>query len=774
MIIKAKVCREREMTKTVDSQGQDVSLGHNLVLKVCRLILWKWILIGLGIKTCVGDVGMMGSAEKIIVEPSGEISSLSEALEKVRQLRMSGATGTLTIALKAGDYFVNKSILLESIHSDLLIRAVEGEKVNLIGGVVIKKERLERLTNESTILDLLEPSSAKNIMSLDLSSLSNGELGEISRHGWRMEKKQRVPPAQLYVDGVRMRLARWPNHNVLDPSLVYQHHLKEDRPLNLYEKKVQSILDHTTILGQVGLSKVIDPGHLGAIEGAWSTPSGGGVIAVDFDRMKKWSDLSQIWMDGVFASTWEWSYNQLESIDIEKQHIKLKYPELHGIGEGASVRLPHFHFENILEELDQRGEYYIDRQRKKLYLYPPGDLVELCISTLSEPMLVVDGVEKVRFRGLNFCYGRHLGVEVKKSEQILFENCRIVHFSKGGMDIEGDAVKVRNCELYGLGGFGVKLCGGDRKSLTSSNHEVSDCHIHDFGWDQKSQAAGVMIQSGVGHRVVHNEIHDGTHFAIRLVKTNDVQIEHNEIYDLPKYHKLDGGALYVYNGTRAESRGNRVVGNYFHDIPTIGVYPDNNSLGMVISHNLFVNVGYKTGRAAIHCNGGVDNRTYNNIVVDGALIYEQGARAKDSYWMTQWKKALDRYGEGHVYKTPYRKYPDFLAWLRKKDPDEFYRGRSDVWNNLMYFRNVTPASMDVQYFNERNKRLLTEQAVIDRSNHLKAHQNVVSNHDPGFIQAAKGNYKLSKEASVYQWIKGFETIPFEKMGRRITCSVDEG
>ena len=44
-----------------------------------------------------------------------------------------------------------------------------------------------------------------------------------------------------------------------------------------------------------------------------------------------------------------WSCNNIKSVNIEKRHITLTYPELSGICKGSSVRLPHFYFENIPE-----------------------------------------------------------------------------------------------------------------------------------------------------------------------------------------------------------------------------------------------------------------------------------------------------------------------------------------------------------------------------------------------------------------------------------------
>ena len=141
--------------------------------------------------------------------------------------------------------------------------------------------------------------------------------------------------------------------------MVYEHYTSEPRALRGYEIKVQSILDKISIPGEVTLEKVIDPGDIFK-----KTKGGrGGTFQVAFDRMKYWNDVENIWLDGVLSSTWEWTYNQIESIDVENSYITLKYPELSGICHGASIRLPHFYFENIPEELDQNGEYWIDRKR---------------------------------------------------------------------------------------------------------------------------------------------------------------------------------------------------------------------------------------------------------------------------------------------------------------------------------------------------------------------------------------------------------------------------
>jgi hypothetical protein len=54
----------------------------------------------------------------------------------------------------------------------------------------------------------------------------------------------------------------------------------------------------------------------------------------------------------------------------------------------------------------------------------------------------------------------------------------------------------------------------------------------------------------------------------------------------------------------------------------------------------------------------------------------------------------------------------------------------------------------------------------------------VTDQDPGFIDAAQGDYRLRPEAEVFQRLPGFQPIPFDKIGvypspLRATWPIDE-
>ena len=236
---------------------------------------------------------------------------------------------------------------------------------------------------------------------------------------------------------------------------------------------------------------------------------------------------------------------------------------------------------NIPEEIDEIGEYWIDRKNGLIYYLGNEDLSGLKMTTLESPILVVKDTSNIRIEGIEFSFGRNHGIVINKCEEITINKCRLSNFTKGGIDASGKSIRILDSHIHGVGAFGIRLKGGNLSTLVPADNEVINCHIHDFGWEQKSQMGGVCIY-GVGHRVAHNEIHDATHFGVLIRKSNDVTVEFNEIYDLPKYHKLDGGALYIGTGSTPQCRGLRIINNYFHDIPTIGVYPDNFSWGVDI------------------------------------------------------------------------------------------------------------------------------------------------------------------------------------------------
>ncbi len=203
--------------------------------------------------------------------------------------------------------------------------------------------------------------------------------------------------------------------------------------------------------------------------------------------------------------------------------------------------------ENIFEELDAPGEWYLDRRENVLYLYPePGtDLSRAVVEAAGLPELVrLQGkegapVKNVTLRDLVLTGTRRTFMENRepllRSDWTIFrsgavllrntENCRIlgcefVHLGGNAVFVDGknDRAQVRSCHIHEVGGNGVALVGdrsayrgprdyGEARGMTlekldrtpgpkngefPSNCLVDDCLIWRTGLVEK-QTAGVEI-----------------------------------------------------------------------------------------------------------------------------------------------------------------------------------------------------------------------------------------------------------------------------------------
>lgn len=704
---------------------------------------------------------MAKNAVTLHVSPSGTekasgtiddpLNSIAAARNKVRQIKNKHKGKPINVVFAEGDYAINESVLFWKADggtkdAPITYKNAPGANVRFFGGFNLKPTDFTTLKDETFRNRLVNKNAAEHIVVADLKAKGISNFTSPSRIGWSIYKPQpKTAPMSLIIDDKRMPLARWPNADEHSPYMVYKHYLREDRALRGYEKKIQKIIDKTRLPGDVSYLSVTDPG-----DKAKQKPFGkGGTFKVAFDRPKYWNKPNDVFIDGVLSSTWEWTFNQIESVDTENKTITLKYPEINGLGVGESVRLPHFYFTNIPEELDQAGEYYIDNDKGLLYLVTDEHFSnrKITLVTLDGPMIKVQNSGHIQFDGIKFEVGRDHGLVFKNTTHTMVKNSKIAHFSLGGVSIEGNNNHVINNEIYGTGAFGVHVAGGNRQTLAPANNTVFNNEIYDMGWREKSQQPGVMVD-GVGQHIINNNIHHGTHFAIRVRNANDITISGNEIHHLPSYHHFDGGSLYVFSGLQPHRRGIVIKENYFHDIPTIGVYPDNYTTGVEITRNIFNRVGLKADRAAVMVNGGSGNKTHNNLIVDSVEAYIQGTQPMHGFYITHWNKVKGRFGGNKVNRTPYAKYPEFIKWLDYKTDKELFRGPSYFYNNVVYNPTTKLSS--------RAKN----QGVVNNAKTLVFHDNkVIKKKDPDF------EFTLSDVAEITNAVEGFSPIDVSKIGR---------
>ncbi len=466
-----------------------------------------------------------------------------------------------------------------------------------------------------------------------------------------------------------------------------------------------------------------------------ATPGGqnGATIVLDSEFPRVWASPSEAYVWGYFAYDWFEGCLPVKSFDATKNLIETRFsPKPYGFVVGARVYLC-----NVLEELDQPGEYYIDRAKHTLYFYPPATSgkPEAYVSITTEPLVSLQQVKNVAFSGLTFEYASGSAVTMKDCSLCVVEGCSVANSDGVAVAVTGgEKVAVRSCDMHNLGAGGILLKGGDRQALTPCDHEALNNHIWDFAQVQTTYQPAIHA-NGVGVRIAHNLIHHSPHSGI-IFWGNDHVMEFNDIHHV-LLDTHDCGA--IYTGRSWTYRGNRISNNFIHHIgrhnDRHAVYLDDMFSSADIVGNVFWNLS-----AGILVGGGRDNAISNNIFADCSPAVSVDDRGTAGEYMSIVKGRLK---EVPYNKPPYStRYPALVTIL--KDKPELPKGNSIVRNIGV---ETEPWINAVDY--------LTKDGILAISDNF-------TQGDPGFLDAAHGDFRLKPDAPARSI--GFEPIPFEQVG----------
>lgn len=327
------------------------------------------------------------------------------------------------------------------------------------------------------------------------------------------------------------------------------------------------------------------------------------------DQLPNDFNYGNAYVNGYWYHDWSDSTAKIESFNNDTFIIKGNLP--YGIKENQR-----FYLFNIFEALDTENEYYIDYDKRQLYLIPKRNNKNLKIklSLLSSPLINLKDISNISFRNITFENTRNTGISVENSNNITIENCIIRNLSMYGISMNNVSnSKINNNKIYNTGTGGIYAKGGDRITLTSSNIKINKNEIFNFSRIKKTYSAAINI-NGVGITASKNKIYDGPHTGI-LFSGNDHIIEENEIFNICK-ETNDVGA--IYSGRDWTYRGNMIRKNYIHDLnndslgdTVVGIYLDDCFSSAHVYKNKIENVPL-----AILAGGGRDNLIEENQIVN--------------------------------------------------------------------------------------------------------------------------------------------------------------
>ena len=496
-------------------------------------------------------------------------ASLAAAKDAARGL------GVHTIVVKGGTYNLSQSLELDNRDSGLTIRVESGQHAMVSGGLSIPSTAIHPCTDASILNRIIDSSARSGVMEVDLGALGIQKLDPIQARGFPHGASP--APNELYEGHSVMTLARWPN----------------------------------TGFAKVG--KVDEPGNG---EHDHDKPARRPIFSIG-DRAKGWGSAEDAWMYGYWKFDWADESIRVHGVDAGSGAITLESPAVYGVDAGTP-----FFAENLIEELDAPGEYYIDRTNRKLYFIPGAKPAPITMSTLSQPLITINGGSNIKVQGLTFAYSRGTAASIVKGDHVQFAGCRFENLGAMAASIaQSRDCGLQSCDITATGEGGVRLSGGDRATLVAGNNYVDNCDIWNFERRSQTYRPAVMLD-GVGNRVTHCYIHDAPHSAI-IYGGNNHHIEFNHF---ARTITLTGDGGVVYTGRDWTARGTVIQGNWFED--NVGqrkwepaIYVDDLGSGIQMIGNLIERChwGFLIG-------GGRDNVLKDNVLIDCDLAFDCDAR----------------------------------------------------------------------------------------------------------------------------------------------------
>ncbi len=691
----------------------------------------------------------------------GPFATLHRARDAVRQLKGEGCTDPITVMVRGGKYYLERTLELTRVdsgtsESPVTYSAYPGETPVISGGRPITGWE----AHDGRILKTALP---------------------VTRGGaWSFR--------QLFLDGQRMVRSRYPN---LDPGdeLWNGKWANSEAPDDEPERTDPAITWK----------------ERGAFPRDWAKPTQGEVFLLP--SATTWGDSCMI---------------RIRSIDRERGLIRLA----HGLRDfdrnpifypaGSQRREPcRFVVENLLEELDQPGEWCLDGEDGVLYFWPPDDKLDgEVVAPLLKCLVHMRGTSHVRFSGFTFTetragepsshYADVEGLGAMSPQQgweysgetiymNLCSHCRIENNTITGVGGNGIYLRhhnennvIRGNEIRDAGANGIVLGGGRHSIYVCTggtpgaphpvSNEVSDNVIHHTGL-YDTYAAGVFLGLGDQNRIIHNWIHDVPHHGINLgcSRYGRQYVEYNRI-ERACAVTSDNGAI-----------------NCWHEEPIEDEPP-----GHLIRYNLVADTGNpgSGGTFAIYLDNWASNCLVQGNIVVNTLPDARGvsivAKGKNN---TIDNNILMNAGSCHIWIMVHCCYPEFATTVTRNvmvdpsgqmecyfnvaDLDHMWKVISESDHNLYFttgddnpvIAKAVPRSDDfgAMYGNSERLEMMRMgewRRAYGRDEDVYDVNSVTA--DPGFVDLEGGDYRLRPDSPALAL--GFSPIPVDRIGPRAKVS----
>lgn len=349
-----------------------------------------------------------------------------------------------------------------------------------------------------------------------------------------------------------------------------------------------------------------------------------GVFTCDTSRFASWQREPELWAFGLWRYEWAETKVRVLKLDAAAGTMAVDTAPIR-FGFRAGAR---FYVFNALSELDQPGDWAIDRVRRRLYFWPKtGARTFLAVG---KGLVRLEDVSDVTFEGLDFAYTRFTAIEASNAVRCVLRGVTLRHTSGWGISIQGGRdCRVAGCDLYDLGEGGIRLEGGSWSALEPCGHVADNNHVHHFGRLVPNYRPGITL-GGTGCRATHNLVHHTINQAVTF-SGNDHYVGYNVIHDACMFND-DAGAIYCCmrdwsrRGSVIEYNLVHMTGRPDRQTHTDAIYLDDFSSGIRVTGNIV-----SRASKGVHLGGGQDNTVERNLFLNCRWSVLLGSRGIDSF-----------------------------------------------------------------------------------------------------------------------------------------------
>ncbi|HLK15893.1 MAG TPA: right-handed parallel beta-helix repeat-containing protein, partial [Fimbriimonadaceae bacterium] len=461
-------------------------------------------------------------------------------------------------------------------------------------------------------------------------------------------------------------------------------------------------------------------------------------VTVTLPSARRVAASNDAWVQGFWSTewwqTWEPMTGAPSRTTVQVAGLTSGSP-LGPVANGARLAIV-----NSLEDLNQPGQYYVDRPNSRVYFYPTSSINGSFMTMTQLDGYIIDAYQtnNLTLKNLLIQGSRGQGVQLYGCTNSGLNGCMVRSTQLEGVVISsGSGNFVKNSVIQDTGSCGIMANEGNVASLTVGGDQFVNNTLLNPGRVENTDRPAIWIR-GVGSTVSWNTITNCPGQAImidgcyHLVMQNDISHTGQTMNDV--------GA--VYSGQNIFNRGNVVSQNIIHDIPpvifpqsgnplSVGVYLDDFGSGYSIQDNIFYNVS--TG---VLIGGGRSNNVGGNAFCSVQTPVWIDARGTN--WAASFFAPGGRYQQQLAAASPAQMnlfesvFPDFLSMVTASNPA---LPQGNVVSNP-YFPS---AGIGVLYLDATAQQLLQVLSPLYNGNAI-------------FVSPSTGNFSLVPGAQVSTYL----------------------